>query len=212
MTRKPPQLPTSSTDADDAALVEACLGRRAGAWESLVRTYANLVYSIPRRMGLPPDAAEDVSQAVFTALLSALPTLRDGQSLSKWLIVVAKRQTWKAIRAKPASGDHAALDLAEASVREDQDEVWERRQAVRQSLTTLGGRCQELLTALFVRKDKPDYNEVSERLGIPVGSIGPTRNRCLRKLMDILGSKPGDLWDEDEQETLRGGGPASLRA
>jgi len=213
VTRETPQQAESrSAHGGDDALVDACLGGQRGAWEALVRAYATLVYAIPRRMGLTQDEAEDVSQAVFTALLGALPTLRDGQSLAKWLIVVAKRQSWKVIRGRDRVADSSVAERIEAGVGEGGDQVWERRQAVRRGLEALGGRCQELLTALFMCKQKPDYNEVSGRLGIPVGSIGPTRNRCLKKLMEVLGSQAGGLWDEQERETLRGAGPAALRA
>lgn len=169
------------------------------------------MYSIPRRLGLNPDEAEDVSQAVFASLLQSLPNLRDGQSLAKWLIVVAKRQSWKLIRARPSRTEAGLPDedaLAVAHRLDDPDFLWQRRHAVRQALGSLGGRCQDLLAALFTDRNQPDYTEVSARLGIPVGSIGPTRNRCLKKLMEVLAAAPGaaGLWDEAEQGLLRRGG------
>jgi RNA polymerase sigma factor (sigma-70 family) len=183
--------------AGDAALVEACLAGQRGSWETLVRTYAPLVYTIARRSGLSQDEAEDVSQIVFASLLQSLGTLRDGQSVSKWLIVVAKRHSWKVLRARPALADADVFDAAGPAAAEATDEAWQRRQALQQGLAALGGRCQELLTALFSDRNQPDYAQVSERLGIPIGSIGPTRNRCLRKLMELLMEAPGAaaLWD-----------------
>ncbi len=203
------QIESATPHAGDAALVEACLARVPGAWERLVRTYASLVFSIPRRLGLSREEAEDVSQGVFTALLGSLPSLRDGQSLAKWLIVVAKRQSWKVIRARQAQIDETSQHEAHTTISDDAEEVWQRRQAVREALATLGGRCQDLLTALFLRRSSPDYAEVSASLGIPVGSIGPTRNRCLKRLMDILGAIPGTsgLWNVDDMDSTAGPAP-----
>ncbi len=203
----PPPLPATG----DAALVEACLAGARGSWETLVRTYAPLVYAIPRRLGLTSDEAEDVSQAVFASLLQSLGNLRDGQSLAKWLIVVAKRQSWKLLRARPSRTEAGMPDedaMAVAHRLDDPDFLWQRRHAVRQALSSLGDRSQELLVALFTNRNQPDYTEVSARLGIPVGSIGPTRNRCLKKLMDSLAAAPGGdgLWNEAEQRVLRGDG------
>lgn len=190
-----------SPHADDAALVRACLAGQPGSWETLVRAYAPLVYTIARRAGLAPDDAEDVSQTVFTSLLTSLATLRDGQSVSKWLIVVAKRHAWKVRQARQLSSAAATDDLpdqhTDSGFDSDSDDAWRRRHAMRQGLAALGGRCQELLTALFIDRHQADYAQISQRLSIPIGSIGPTRNRCLRKLMEILMAAPGAavLWD-----------------
>lgn len=205
MTQTPPETDLRlPAPASDDALVRACLEGANGAWESLVRAYAPLVYSIARRHGLTQHEAEDVSQSVFTSLLQSLPSLRDGQSLAKWLIVVAKRQTWKVSRARPTLAEHSTAEAVQDTQRDEPDVLWQRRHAARQALATLGGRCQELLTALFMQRSKPDYAEISTSLGIPVGSIGPTRNRCLRKLMDILASLPGTggLWEPSEAARL----------
>ena len=183
--------------ADDAALVRACLAGEPGSWEALVRAYAPLVYSIARRAGLSPDDAEDVSQTVFTSLLTSLPALRDGQSVSKWLIVVAKRHAWKVRQARQPSAAPDDLPDQHADSGTDSDDAWRRRHAMQQGLASLGGRCQELLTALFIDRHQADYAQISQRLSIPIGSIGPTRNRCLRKLMEVLMAAPGAavLWD-----------------
>lgn len=191
----------------DAILVERCMQRRPGAWEQLVERYASLVYSVPRRLGLSQPEAEDVAQSVFASLIGALEGLRDRQSLAKWLITVANRQSWRTIREKRsgAGGDDPS-NLADQTFDEAPDlDAWERRHTVRLGLARLGDRCQELLTALFSDRASPDYHEISRRLGMPVGSIGPTRNRCLRKLMDILAAQPGagSLWTDRERAILQ---------
>ncbi|MCB9841108.1 MAG: sigma-70 family RNA polymerase sigma factor [Phycisphaeraceae bacterium] len=180
--------------ASDADLVERCLDRRPGAWEELVRRYSALVYSIPRRLGLSQDEAEDVAQSVFASLLTAMESMRDRQTLAKWLITVANRQAWRSIRSRrnsPTPGGDT-IDAAEQPDDETPDiAAWERRQTVREALVRLGGRCQELLTALFSDQASPDYQEIGRRLGMPIGSIGPTRNRCLQKIMEVLRGMPG---------------------
>lgn len=63
---------------------------------------------------------------------------------------------------------------------------WERQHLIREALKRLGGRCETLLSELFLGKTEGSYDAVAERLGIPVGSIGPTRARCLKKLEELL--------------------------
>lgn len=194
------------SQASDAELVERCIAREPGAWEQLVHRYASLVYSVPRKLGLRPEESEDVSQSVFASLLTAMEGMRDRQSLAKWLITVATRQSWRVIDGRRASGGGPAeaVETIPESERTPDLAGWERRLAVRRALGLLGGRCQELLLALFSDRGSPDYQQVAERLGMPIGSIGPTRNRCLRKLLEILASRGGVAgpWDERERALL----------
>ena len=199
------------THASDADLVERCIDRRPGAWEELVRRYSSLVYSIPRRLGLSQDESEDVAQSVFASLLTAMEGMRDRQTLAKWLITVANRQAWRAIRSRkaiPTPGGDAIEAVAHHTDETPDIAAWERRQTVREALVRLGGRCQELLTALFSDHASPDYQEIGRRLGMPVGSIGPTRNRCLRKMMEILQAMPGGAAMEADLAHLAPGEPS----
>src|SRR5512144_2321789 len=75
-----------SATSDDEAIIRACIAGDGSAWERLVDRYAGLVYSIPRRLGLPEAASDDVFQAVFLQALRRLPSLRDSKSLPKWFI------------------------------------------------------------------------------------------------------------------------------
>ena len=166
----------------DPALVRACIAGNEAAWAMLVERYGRLVYSIPRGYGMESADADDVFQTVFATLVDHLPRLRDQTRLSAWLITATKRECWRVQGRRP---DHAELDHTVAaddpSVLDDITR-WEREQAVREAMTTLDPRCRDLLTALFLDPTPAAYVEIAARLGIAVGSIGPTRARCFKKL------------------------------
>ncbi len=173
----------------DADLVARCLDRESGAWEALVDRYADLVYGIARRSGLDGGRAEDLVQDVFLTLLKNLRRLRRHDRLMGWIVKAARREAWrarrrdKAARAREEDSSRPESDPApgpEASVVSD-----EQRHIVRQAMLALDGRCRHLLDALFLRGEG-DYKQIGEELGMPVGSIGPTRKRCLEKLLRAL--------------------------
>ncbi len=170
----------------DADLVQACLDGDAAAWDEVLRRFGRLVYSIPRRYGFSDADADDVFQTVLTILFRKLDTIRDRDRLSAWLIRTTHRECY---RIGKQSGRYAELDRDIEDVNEptgEDAELWERRQLVRQGLRRLGGRCEQLLTALFVTPGQPSYETIARQLDIKVGSIGPTRARCFEKLEKIL--------------------------
>jgi RNA polymerase sigma factor (sigma-70 family) len=178
-------------DRADAALVQACLEGDECAWETMVERYGRLVYSVARRCGLAAADADDVFQIVFTTLFRRLNGLRDQTRLSSWLITTTQRESWRVARA-----DRAARSA------EDPDDIAaildpgpspaalviqaEREQLVRDGLARLDDRCRALLTTLFLEAEAPSYEAIGRRLGMPIGSIGPTRARCFKKLEAIL--------------------------
>lgn len=187
-------LPTTRSGPDseptDAELVEACLQGDQLAWAELVRRYERLVYSIPRRQGLDGSAADDVFQETFAALVRQLEGLRNRSGLAKWLITTARRiaMRTKADRTQRAgSAPESVVQVADQSVA-----AWEHRARVNAALRELGGRCEELLLALHRGADTPAYDVIARQLGIPRGSIGPTRARCLEKLLELLGGDGAD--------------------
>jgi RNA polymerase sigma factor (sigma-70 family) len=168
-------------------LIRFCLQGDECAWDELVERYGRLVYSIPRRLGLSETDADDVFQVVFGIVLRKLDTLRDVERLSAWLIRVTYRESWRVSARRPSNQAPVERDLpAEDAPGDEQIEALERQNIVRQSLTELGGRCQELLEALFFEPQTPDYEEIAARLGMKIGSIGPTRARCFQKLEALL--------------------------
>jgi RNA polymerase sigma factor (sigma-70 family) len=181
--------------ADDVTLVRACRDGDALAWETLVRRYQRLIYTIPRRAGLDEDLAAEVFQQVCVALLSHIQRIEQPERIGAWLVTAARRESWRQSRRAGATeqlavGDddeEPTLQLVDGSpLPDEQFERLERQHAVRLALTTLDERCRTLLTALFYQPAPPSYSELASAMKISEGSIGPTRARCLQKLRQAL--------------------------
>ena len=170
----------------DSELIRACLNKDEAAWRELVERYQRLVYSIPLRRGLSKSDADDIFQNVFTIVFRQLQNLRNEKYLAAWLIRITYNECNHLIKGSlpDAEIDDSLPDTG--TLPADEVEIWERQHLVRIALSQLEPRCQDLLTALFLESPPPSYEELSERLSIPVGSIGPTRARCFKKLEDIL--------------------------
>ncbi len=170
---------------DDGALVKACVAGDDGAWRELVDRYGALVFSIARRYGLDRSASEDVFQDVFAILVRQLPRIRRGTGLPKWLITTTYRVCRQWVEQNPRVT--LGLDSPEGSAPPPEAVAeWERRHLVGRALRRLGGRCEQMLVALYCGHRPASYEAVAKQLGIPVGSVGPTRARCLKKLMELL--------------------------
>jgi len=171
----------------DDDLLESCRRGDRQAWRELLDRYERLVYSIPLSYGLPRTDAADVAQTTFTILVQSLDSLRVDTRLAPWLATVARRQTWRALERSGRERVNAREDLAETltvlqGAEGDAAERWELVSWVHDALEKLEPRCRELLTILYFDPGEPSYEEVGRRLGMPVGSIGPTRARCLERL------------------------------
>jgi RNA polymerase sigma factor (sigma-70 family) len=199
----------------DTELIARCLDKDAGAWQALVDRYADLVYGIARRAGLDDARGQDVVQDVFLALLKNLGRLRQHDRLMGWIVKAARRESWRvARRARSARSREEGVSRPERDVGAlpaDALQQEERRHLVRRAMRLIDGRCQRLLDALFLREVR-DYQALSVELAMPVGSIGPTRRRCLDKLADALhevGIPLPDVSGEDPAASggVRPGGP-----
>jgi RNA polymerase sigma factor (sigma-70 family) len=185
---------SASDPATEQELIERCLAGDDAAWGELVARYQGLVYSVPRRMGLSAEDAADVFQTVWVLLYRRLGSVRDPVRLGGWLLTTATREAVRASRRARAAALREEADAAEASCRDtlpladEQREAIERAQILRSALAELSERCRLLLEA-FLAADEPNYRDVARRLGIPVGSIGPTRARCLARLRELLESR-----------------------
>lgn len=170
-------------------LLERCLAGDQAAWSALVDRYAGLVYAIARAHRLDEPACDDVAQAVFAALVRRLPELREPRALPGWISTSAQRECWRVrARTRREPVGTPADDGSPVQPAPDRLEAIEQAQRVREALDELGGRCRDLLVALYMTGTaEPDYPALSRQLGMPVGSIGPTRARCLAKLARILG-------------------------
>ncbi len=175
----------------DSELIDACLKGMDQAWEALLVRYQRLIYSIPLRYGLPEHDANDIFQNVSLLLLENLARLRDRERLGAWLVITTRRECWRLFhQRRQISLDPETLYLHEQtpdSQRSEDDFLALESQAlVRAALGILDAPCQQLLTQLFYAEPRPSYTEIASALALPEGSIGPTRARCLEKLMKIL--------------------------
>lgn len=183
---------------DDAELVRACQRGDATAWETLVRRYQRLIYAIPRRAGLDEDGAAEVFQRVCVVLLENLAKIEQPERISAWLATTARRESWRQMRRVQATdsldgegeASSAVMQIPDTALLPDEViERIERQHAVRRAMEALDERCRTLLTLLFYHSDPPPYSDIAARLGIPEGSIGPTRARCLHKLRRVLAER-----------------------
>lgn len=185
-------------------LVKRCLSGDADAWQQLVNRYARLVHSIPVRHGLTPDEVNDVGQEVFLALSQYLHQIEDPEKLPSWLITTARRFSWRTLQKRRNEytgeqsdiGEEQAFNAANAPQAQpifsrmpsmnELLEGWNRQSLLAQAMAQLQERCLRLLSMLFLDATEPSYDEISSQTGLPKGSIGPTRIRCLQQLRTIL--------------------------
>jgi RNA polymerase sigma factor (sigma-70 family) len=187
-------------DALTAQLLRDVQARVPGAWERLVTRYGRLVLAVPRDLGLSEADCDEVFQATWMALFEQIELIRQPSSLGSWIITTAQRQCWRLRRRIQRQREQAGLEGAEnlpdlLPEPSEQAERLEREGLVREALDELRPRCRELLTRLFLTSpggeaaERDSYAAISRELGMPVGSIGPTRLRCLAELARILGRK-----------------------
>ncbi len=141
------------------------------------------------------EDAEDVFQHVFATLVSNIDEINDENALASWLVTTTKRRCWRVTGQSRKSAERARSfesdsepSLDPVDTRDDpvESRAQLEKQLVREGLERLGGKCKDLLEALFGAGSEPNYTLIAEKLGIRIGSIGPTRARCLEKLSAIL--------------------------
>jgi RNA polymerase sigma factor (sigma-70 family) len=172
----------------DADLIRACLAGEEAGWRTLVLRYERLIYSIPMRLGMAPEEADDVFQNVCLALLRNLDGLRNPERLAPWLIVTTRRECWARWRRTQhevqTDADVAGPDSEDPEAIVDADE---ELRAVLAALERLPERCRRLLRRLYLEGTPPTYQQLADELDMPVNSLGPTRARCLGRLSALLG-------------------------
>jgi len=157
------------------------------AWEALVDRYSPLTWSICHRYQLDRTDTEDVCQAVWLRLVEQVDNLRDPAALPGWIATTTQRECYRAQRARyrlAAGGqvpDAENLPDEQTVVAENELLTAERHAALREAFRDLPPNCQRLL-ALLIADPPMSYAQISDRLGIPIGSIGPSRSRGLERL------------------------------
>ena len=183
-----------ATPWNDARLVKECLLGNEQGWVLLIEKYKGLIYSIPLKYGLPPQDAADVFQATCAELLARLPDLREPRALPKWLMQVAHHECyrWKRLQQRVVSRD-AEPDLPEPetpAIAESMVQQTQQEQMLREAMDTLTPQCRRLVELLFFETPARPYADVAKELGLAVGSIGFTRQKCmdrLRRQLEHLG-------------------------
>jgi RNA polymerase sigma factor (sigma-70 family) len=176
-----------------AELLDAARGGSDDALSKIVTEHSPLLWHVARAAGLSSGDAEDVMQTVWLRLLAHLDDIRTSTALTGWLVVTARREAWR-VRAsgrKQVPAGSEALDTLPDQGTGPQEQVLidDQRRTMWVAIAQLSERCQELLRVVaFV--PRPDYSAVAAELGMPIGSVGPTRGRCLAKLRVLLGLDP----------------------
>ena len=157
------------------------------AWDALVEQFSPLIWSLCRKYRLADADAEDVGQKVWLQLVGHLDTIRDPAALPGWLVTVTRRECLQVLSAAHRSAPAGYLtdiqNMADDQSRTAEQDLLaaERHAALREAFAALPPSGQQLI-ALLLHDPPLSYTEVSARLGIPIGSIGPTRRRYVDKL------------------------------
>lgn len=181
----------------DAAAADfvAWRGGEPEALDRLVRRVTPMLWHLARAYRLDQQTAEDVVQTTMVSLVRHAARIDDPQAVIRWLTVTARREAWRCARAaqRVDATEDTVLDLRIDAVDGPEVQVLRshRDKALWRAVGQLTERCQRLLRTVAF-SERPNYTRLSAELQMPVGSIGPTRGRCLEKLRSILG--PDSDW------------------
>ncbi len=188
---------TSDQDlrAERTARLSAALDRarqgETGALDVVVRELNPLLWHVARSQGLTVTEAADVVQTAWLELVGRLEVIRTPAALSGWLVTVTKREAWRVSRLSRRTVATELPDLPDEAAVIDRGLLADQRdRALWRCFQQLTERCQTLLRVV-ANVERPDYQQISEAMEMPVGSIGPTRGRCLAKLRELLLADPG---------------------
>jgi RNA polymerase sigma factor (sigma-70 family) len=167
----------------------------AVALDELVRVMTPVLWHVVRAYRLSSEVAEDVIQTTWLALVRSRDAIHEPAAVGGWLTTTARREAWRVAKATgrgiPVEDDELARRLpdeespeSEVVRRDDEDRLWE-------AVERLSERCQALLR-IVAFEHRPDYTAIAANLGMPVGSIGPTRGRCLQKLRALIQNGEND--------------------
>lgn len=163
------------------------------AMDELVRLMTPVLWHVVRAYGLERTLAEDVVQTTWLQLVRGHGSISDPRAVSAWLTTTARREAWKVAKAHgkidtTVDDDLDAL-LPEQASAEEHATLGDENRRLWTAVRRLNERCQKLLRVIAF-EDRPDYARIAADLAMPIGSIGPTRNRCLAKLRALLDAPP----------------------
>jgi RNA polymerase sigma factor (sigma-70 family) len=189
-------------DRTTAELVRAASGGDQSAWDEIVERYSGLVWAVARGHRMAHADAADVYQTTWLRLVEHLDRVREPDHLGGWLSQTARHECLRLLRLRGRELPDEDVALGRDPGNHDHGEptapgpeaamlAHEERAAVVAAFVRLSARCQALLR-LLAADPAPSYAEVSAALDMPVGSIGPTRGRCLQHLRRLLDRTAGD--------------------
>jgi RNA polymerase sigma factor (sigma-70 family) len=171
------------------ALVLAAADGDQEAFDALVERFSGLVWSVVRSHRLADADAQDAFQTTWLRLVEHLDRIREPRAIGGWLATTARHESLRVLRLSDRTRPAAPDTLDEVDERLDEPDAailrTEEQRGVWSALAELGDRCQALLRVL-VADPAPSYEEVGAALDMPIGSIGPTRRRCLERLRDVI--------------------------
>jgi RNA polymerase sigma factor (sigma-70 family) len=176
-----------------AHLVTKAVGGDQAAWNEIVERFSGRVWAISRAYRLSPADAADVFQQTWLRVLENLGSLREPARFGAWIATTCRREALATLRRARRSqpvGDDRLLDRAADSTADPQHPILidDRNAELWRAFQRLSRRCQDILRALVVEVEggRPSYDLAAAALGIPVGSLGPSRARCLDRLRKYL--------------------------
>lgn len=176
------------TETPVAELLVAAGAGNQRAWNTLVDKYGRLVWSVVRGFRFDAATAADVSQTVWLRLVEHCDRIRDPERLASWLATTARNESIRALRRQSRTiPTEFSVEVADDSAPPVDERILEDEQLgeVLGALGEMSPKCREILELLCT--DPPlDYEAISEMLGMPIGSIGPTRSRCIERLQRLL--------------------------
>ncbi len=180
-----------------AELVRAARQGSEDALGQIVTELSPLLWHVARAAGLSSGGAEDVLQTVWMRLVTHLDDIHTSAALTGWLVTTTRREAWRVRAAErrelPADQELLAEVPDHGPGSEEQVIMDDQRRALWVAIGRLSARCQELLR-IIAFAPRPDYAAVAAELGMPIGSVGPTRGRCLAKLRALLDGDSGGSW------------------
>lgn len=184
-------------------LMAAAAAGDEGAWSRIVDRFGALLWGVARGYRLENHLAADVVQATWLRLVENLDRIEQPEALPGWLLTTCRREALRVLRAQgrelPADDDSRPEPVSDAAELDLHLLADERDAALWRCFRALEERCQRLLRILMA-PDCPPYAVVAAELGVPIGSLGPTRGRCLAKLKELLAAS-----DYDFSTVLEGG-------
>lgn len=173
-------------------LIRACISGDEAGWRRFFEMYGRLIYTIPARFGFNAPDCDEIFQEASLEIISGLSAIQQPERLQAWIVTITRRTCIRRFR-QQTDKNTIGLDEWEPAELSSMDEsilsqiqLEEERVLLYRAMVKLGPKCQQLLTELFLSDEELSYAEIAEKLDMPLGSIGPSRQRCIDALQKVL--------------------------